>query len=123
MEGQHGYVPPPQTGPQHIPKRLIVCCDGTWQASNHATHEIPSNVAKIARAISKTYINKQNVCCPQVVFYDAGVATADAFDSKLSGEWFQCSGDLMWVFFVCPKAASLCLGGVHSHSQNLYFLL
>ncbi|KAL6718736.1 hypothetical protein ACLMJK_002970 [Lecanora helva] len=85
MEGQQGFTPPPQAGPKHIRKRLIVCCDGTWQASNHATHEIPSNVAKIARAISKTYVNEENICAPQIVFYDAGVATADAFDGLLSG--------------------------------------
>lgn len=85
MEGQKGYVPPPDTGPKPVPKRLIVCCDGTWQASNHATHEIPSNVAKIARAIAKTYVNEQNLSCPQIVYYDAGVATADLLDSKISG--------------------------------------
>lgn len=85
MSQNHGYVPPPETGPKYVPKRLVVCCDGTWQASNHATHEIPSNVAKIARAISKTYVNKYNISCPQVVYYDAGVATADLFDIKLAG--------------------------------------
>ena len=88
MEGQHGYVPPPETGPKQVPKRLVVCCDGTWQASNHASHEIPSNVAKIARAAAKTYVNEQNLSCPQIVYYDAGVATADSFDSKIAG---QCS--------------------------------
>ena len=85
MEQQSGYVPPLETGPKHVPKRLIVCCDGTWQASNHATHEIPSNVAKIARATAKTYVNRDNLSCPQVVYYDAGVATADLFDSKTAG--------------------------------------
>lgn len=69
-----------------VPKRLIVCYDGTWQASNHANHEIPSNVAKIACAVSKTYVNEQNLQCPQNVYYVAGVATADLFDSKLSGQ-------------------------------------
>jgi len=86
MERQLGYVPPSDTGPKHVPKRLVVCCDGTWQASNHATHETPSNVAKIARAVSKTYVNEQNLSCPQIVHYDAGVATADLFDSKIAGQ-------------------------------------
>ena len=76
---------PAETDPKPVPKRLIVCCDGTWQSANHATHEIPSNVAKIARAVSKTYVNEDNLYCPQIVYYDAGVATADIFDSKLSG--------------------------------------
>lgn len=80
-----GYVKPAETNPKSVPKRLVVCCDGTWQSANHATHEIPSNVAKIARAVSKTYVNEDNLYCPQIVYYDAGVATADIFDSKLSG--------------------------------------
>lgn len=80
------YREPLETNPKSVPKRLIVCCDGTWQSSNHATHEIPSNVAKIARAVSKTYVNEDNLRCPQIVYYDAGVATADLFDSKLSGQ-------------------------------------
>ena len=87
MEGQHGYVSPLETGPKLVPKRLVVCCDGTWQASNHATHETPSNVAKIARAVSKTYVNEQNLSCPQIVYYDAGVATSDLFDSKIAGQF------------------------------------
>ena len=81
-----GYVKPAETNPKSVPKRLIVCCDGTWQSANHATHEIPSNVAKIARAVSKTYVNEDSLYCPQIVYYDAGVATADIFDSKLSGQ-------------------------------------
>ncbi|KAL8826857.1 MAG: hypothetical protein Q9170_007240 [Blastenia crenularia] len=87
MEQQRGYIPPAETRPKLVPKRLIVCCDGTWQASNHATHEIPSNVAKISRAIGKSYVNEDNLSCPQVVYYDAGVATVDFFDKKLAG-WF-----------------------------------
>lgn len=86
MERQHGYVPPSETGPKLVPKRMIVCCDGTWKASNHATHEVPSNVAKIARAVSKIYVNEQNLSCPQIVYYDAGVATADSLDSKIAGQ-------------------------------------
>ena len=90
MEGQHGFVPPVggSWGPPPIRKRLIICCDGTWQASNHGTHSIPSNVAKISRAVAKTYVNESNQKAPQVVYYDAGVATADWLDGKIAGEKF-----------------------------------
>ena len=85
---QRGYIPPKDGawGPTPVTKRLIICCDGTWQASNHATHEIPSNVAKISHAISKTYIDKNNQAAPQIVYYDAGVATAGVLDRALAGE-------------------------------------
>ena len=83
---QHGFVP--QTGfsnPKPPRKRLILCCDGTWQASDHGTQDVPSNIAKLSRALAKTFINEDNQAVPQIVHYDAGVATADWFDSKVSG--------------------------------------
>lgn len=64
-------------------KRLVICCDGTWQAANHASHEIPSNIAKLSRAISKTYIDENNHAVPQIVFDDAGVATSNWLDAKM----------------------------------------
>ena len=87
-EQQHGFQPQPggAWGPKPVRKRLIVCCDGTWQAANHATHEIPSNVAKLCRAISKTHIDENGLAAPQIVFYDAGVATATWLDGKISGK-------------------------------------
>lgn len=91
MEQQHDSQPTPggAWGPKPVRKRLIICCDGTWQAANHASHEIPSNVAKLSRAISKTYIDENNQAAPQIVFYDAGVATSNWLDAKMSGELTQ----------------------------------
>ena len=88
MEQQHGFQPTSggTWGPRPARKRLIVCCDGTWQAANHATHEIPSNVAKLSRAISKTYTDENNQAVPQIVYYDAGVATANWLDSVTAGK-------------------------------------
>ena len=85
-EQQHGFQPQPggAWGPKPVRKRLIVCCDGTWQAANHATHEIPSNVAKLSRATSKTYTDENGLAAPQIVFYDASVATANWLDEKIS---------------------------------------
>ena len=50
-------------------KRLIVCCDGTWQ---DLESHYPTNVVKIAQAIDP--IAKDGT--EQVVFYDEGIGTA-----------------------------------------------
>lgn len=47
-------------------KRLIVCCDGTWQQLNSSC---PSNVVKLAQAVKRTA--RDGV--PQIVFYDEGI--------------------------------------------------
>jgi len=63
-------------------KRLIVCCDGTWQSSNHGIQSIPSNVAKISRSVAKFTREDDGTVIHQIVFYDAGVGTAtDTVDS------------------------------------------
>ncbi len=49
-------------------KRLIVCCDGTWQSLES---DYPTNVVKIAQAIEPE--DKNGIA--QVVFYDAGIGT------------------------------------------------
>ncbi len=47
-------------------KRLIVCCDGTWQQLNS---NYPSNVIKIAQAVKSSASDG----VPQIVFYDEGI--------------------------------------------------
>ncbi|MBV8886356.1 MAG: DUF2235 domain-containing protein, partial [Chroococcidiopsidaceae cyanobacterium CP_BM_RX_35] len=61
-------------------KRLVVCCDGTWQALNSP---YPTNVVKIAQAVKP--ITTNNIL--QTVFYDQGVGTGDEFD-KITGGVF-----------------------------------
>ena len=61
-------------------KRLIVCCDGTWQK---LTSEYPTNVAKITQAIKP--IDDDGI--QQIVFYGEGVGTGDLVD-KLGGGAF-----------------------------------
>ncbi|KAF6841184.1 peptidoglycan-binding domain-containing protein [Colletotrichum plurivorum] len=55
------------------PKRIIVCCDGTWQTSTTISRNIPSNVTRLSRAISKFGDNGK----PQIVYYGSGVGTGD----------------------------------------------
>ena len=62
-------------------KRIVVCCDGTW---NRPTQDIPTNVVKTARAVLPTAPDGT----AQVVFYDAGVGTEGRRWSRLSGGVF-----------------------------------
>ncbi|MDZ8222840.1 MULTISPECIES: DUF2235 domain-containing protein [unclassified Nostoc] len=49
-------------------KRLIICCDGTWQ---QLTSRYPSNVVKLAQSVKS--IARDGVT--QIVFYDQGIGT------------------------------------------------
>ncbi|MBD2595325.1 DUF2235 domain-containing protein [Nostoc spongiaeforme FACHB-130] len=49
-------------------KRLVICCDGTWQ---QLTNAYPSNVVKLAQSVKST----ANDGVPQIVFYDEGIGT------------------------------------------------
>jgi uncharacterized protein (DUF2235 family) len=49
-------------------KRLIVCCDGTW---NRLSGKYPTNVIKIAQAIRT--LDDQGI--PQLVYYEEGLGT------------------------------------------------
>ena len=68
-------------------KRLIVCCDGTWNepdqtVENNAAEETePTNVLKVLRGVVP--IDKCSV--PQVVYYDGGVGTQGFADRYLGG--------------------------------------
>jgi uncharacterized protein (DUF2235 family) len=58
-------------------KRLIVCCDGTWNDADSAAEF--TNVVRIARAI-KPLDSRTSPATPQVVYYHSGVGTSDALD-------------------------------------------
>jgi hypothetical protein len=71
-------------------KRIIICCDGTWQSSAHGTQTIPSNVAKISRSIASWYVDENGLKAPQLVYYDAGVGTAMGWlEAKWTGEYVR----------------------------------
>ncbi|KAF7193242.1 hypothetical protein HII31_05468 [Pseudocercospora fuligena] len=58
-------------------KRLIICCDGTWLASNIGDSARPSNVARIARAISPNGLDAKNKVVKQIVSYHSGLGSGD----------------------------------------------
>lgn len=56
-----------------MPKRLVVCCDGTWNVPDqiHDGKACPTNVTKVAVAVAR----QDSGGTPQVVYYHPGVGT------------------------------------------------
>lgn len=59
-------------------KRLIICCDGTWQDLAQATL---TNVARFARLVKPEDSEGRQ----QIVYYSEGLGVADAFDRLVGG--------------------------------------
>jgi uncharacterized protein (DUF2235 family) len=68
-------------------KRLIVCCDGTWNRADQqsAGEPCPTNVVKLAYRIAK----RDGAGVPQVVHYDHGVGTGNSLDRLTGGAFGQ----------------------------------
>lgn len=64
-------------------KRLVVCCDGTW---NRADADTVTNIEKIARTVESDPSHTGGV--PQLVLYLAGVGTAGYKTDRLLGGAF-----------------------------------
>lgn len=56
-------------------KRLVVCCDGTWQSSVTGLENIPSNVTRLARSVARSGKDARGREWQQLVYYDAGIGT------------------------------------------------
>jgi hypothetical protein len=65
-------------------RRLVVCCDGTWQSSVTSKSNVPSNVTKLCRLIARTGADNKNPAKKfhQVVYYDSGIGTGDVSDAE-----------------------------------------
>src|SRR3954447_22292069 len=63
----------PQLGSASPMKRLVVCCDGTWNRPDHVDQGVaaPTNVAKLALAVAEH--DEDGVAQP--LHYEAGVGT------------------------------------------------
>lgn len=69
-------------------KRIILCADGTWLASDQGDKSVPSNVAKIARAIATSGPDADGKIVKQIVSYHSGLgAGALPFQKTISGEY------------------------------------
>ena len=59
-------------------KRIIVCCDGTWENSDGAG-QVPTNVAKLARCIDNEadiFVGEKRTQIKQVVLYQHGIGSS-----------------------------------------------
>lgn len=64
-------------------KRIIICCDGTWNRADQQHNDVPcpTNVVKLAYRITK----RDPESVPQIVFYDQGVGTGNLVDRLTGG--------------------------------------
>ena len=65
--------------PVFAPRKLIVCCDGTWNEPYQIGN--PTNVVKMVRAI----LPKDDNEVAQLVYYNQGVGTGNAVDRFIGG--------------------------------------
>ncbi|KAH8200896.1 hypothetical protein TruAng_004905 [Truncatella angustata] len=58
-------------------KRIILCADGTWLASDMGDKSSPSNVAKLARAVANSGLDDKGNLVKQIVSYHSGLGSGD----------------------------------------------
>jgi uncharacterized protein (DUF2235 family) len=65
-------------------RRLVVCCDGTWQSSVGITENVPSNITKLCRLIARIGYDQKDPSKKfhQIVYYDSGVGTGNLSKSE-----------------------------------------
>lgn len=64
-------------------KRIILCSDGTWLASDVGDKSVPSNVAKLARTVANSGLDEKNNIVKQIVLYQSGLGSGDLAIQKL----------------------------------------
>lgn len=67
-------------------KRLILCCDGTWNSADQEDKgaPCPTNVVKLGYRVAK-----RDGSIPQIVYYDQGVGTGNVLDRLTGGAFGQ----------------------------------
>ncbi|OMP85171.1 hypothetical protein BK809_0000271 [Diplodia seriata] len=72
-------------------KRLIICCDGTWNSADKGRDSVPSNVALISRMIAPHGTGKTpGEIVEQVVYYQTGIGAGPS--SHLDSIWQGATG-------------------------------
>jgi len=85
-----------------FPKRLIMCCDGTWMDSlGKKSFEPPSNVTRMSRGLCRTCSDGTH----QIINYFAGVGTANTVDQFTGGAFgMGLDADIRQVYnFICTN--------------------
>ncbi|KAH8902976.1 peptidoglycan binding domain-containing protein [Coniochaeta sp. PMI_546] len=84
------------------PKRLVMCCDGTWMDQLGKTGNEPaSNVTRLSRVLRRTCSDGT----PQIISYFPGVGTANALDKFTGGAFgMGLDRDIREVYnFICAN--------------------
>jgi uncharacterized protein (DUF2235 family) len=69
-----------------IRKRIIICCDGTWQSAVSGKKNVPSNVTRLCRAVNSVGTDEKGNQWQQIVWYDSGIGTTSlALGKKIEG--------------------------------------
>jgi Uncharacterized conserved protein len=61
-------------------KRLVICCDGTWQDLKSS---YPSNIVKLTQGVKPIASDGT----PQILFYDSGIGTETKNYEEALPEW------------------------------------
>lgn len=67
------------------PKRIIICCDGTWQSATSGKKNVPSNITRLARELDRVGVDADGKEWQQVVWYDSGVGTTSLLGREAEG--------------------------------------
>ena len=59
-----------------VRKRIIICCDGTWQSATSGKKNVPSNVTRLCRSLNHVGTDENGDQWQQIVWYDSGVGTS-----------------------------------------------
>lgn len=74
------HTQPKRTGTEPHTKRLVVCCDGTWNNSINSNNSL-TNVSRLARCIEN-----EGEGVPQVVYYHPGIGSGtSAWSNRVDG--------------------------------------
>ncbi|KAJ5776624.1 uncharacterized protein N7511_001635 [Penicillium nucicola] len=109
---EHDFVKVPR-----VPKRIILCCDGTWQSSVSGKKNVPSNVTRLCRALNGFGQDATGEAWQQIVWYDSGVGTTSlAIGKKIEGAIGQgLEGNVIEAYNFCvmnyhPGDQIMCFG-------------
>lgn len=77
---------PPRESAVPAPKRIIICCDGTWQSAVSGQNNSPSNVTRLARCLERAAVDEDDntKVWQQIVWYDSGVGTTSSKLGKIT---------------------------------------
>ncbi|KAJ5316622.1 hypothetical protein PENANT_c019G02855 [Penicillium antarcticum] len=100
-----------------VPKRIILCCDGTWQSSVSGKKNIPSNVTRLCRSLNGFGQDENGKAWQQIVWYDSGIGTTSlAVGQKIEGAIGQgLEGNVIEAYNFCvmnyhPDDQIMCFG-------------